>query len=268
LTACDSKFVEPSPGKEKIEGISLDERVAKKTELDAKSDQIQRGAERIKTIFAMFRKVQNPSKTQDVYTPLDLLIDINLELKNKIPASKGNTEKMVRFGKVKIPVDLLSEACRNIDVMTESESVFTEKDGKKEVSNEQVIYSIKTCGSKDQYVQIFTASWLGSKMELQFLNKNLESVWNHIIFTDDLKNSTCSIKNDSRKILESIECKNFYLQLSESERAHVIELSFSSLSDPRFLTNADIYENAILKARAKMIVSAAGNVSFDLKKVE
>lgn len=278
LVACESKFVESAPGQESSLGPSLDERMSRKNELDERTKQIQRSAEKIKNILNMFRKVQSAQAGVDVYTPIDLLIDINKELENKIPeSSKEDTD--VRHSKIEIPIDLLSKACRRVDVKTITEYKYVEVANKnltgnpaldvpqREITQYRTTYQMKTCGSDGQFVNIMQSEYDGMKTEFRFFNKNLEGVWDQVIFTDKLEDSACKVEHDTDKILQSIYCKDFYLQLSVSERAHVHKLTFSNTEETRFYTAADIFENGKMKATAKMVVSKDGEVNLDLKKV-
>src|SRR5262245_43533318 len=98
IMGCQSRFSESSPDSVKIKGLSLNERLSQKEKVDARMDEVQKGAEKAKRIIEMFKKVQSPDSNLEVYTPIDFLIDANNELKSKIP--ENSDEKVIRYSKM------------------------------------------------------------------------------------------------------------------------------------------------------------------------
>ncbi len=103
ISGCESKFAESSPDSVKLKGIPLEARISQKEKVDSRIDEIQKGADKAKKILEMFRKIQSPSSKEDVYTPFDFILDINNELKAKIPENSG--DQLVRYGKIEIPTN-------------------------------------------------------------------------------------------------------------------------------------------------------------------
>src|SRR4051812_33364923 len=85
LLGCESRFVEKTPSSVSIQGAGLSDRVAEKSKIDTRLAQVDAAAGKVKTILAMFRKVASPSSSEDTYTPIDFIFDLNAEIKNKIP---------------------------------------------------------------------------------------------------------------------------------------------------------------------------------------
>ncbi len=263
---CESKFSESSPDSVKIKGLPLEERLSQKNKVDSRIDEIQKGTEKAKKIIEMFKQIQSPSTKEDVYTPLDFLLDANNELKAKIPENQG--DKLVRTGKIVIPGDSISEACRTVDAILESSTVYDESGTEKVSVGERLTYSLKTCGSNGQYLEAVVAEWVGSTLELKLISKNLETIFNNIVMADSMKNSTCKISQGSKGIIDVISCENFDVRLSKSENAHVKTMIFSNSGDVRFETLADIFENDKIKANSQIRVLSSGEVKFDLTKVD
>jgi hypothetical protein len=263
---CESKFAESSPDSVKIKGIPLEERLSQKNKVDSRIDEIQKGADKAKKIIEMFKKIQSPSSHEDVYTPLDFLLDANNELKAKIPENQG--DKLVRYGKIIIPIESLSEACRTVETSLVSSTVYDETSAEKVAVGERLTYSLKTCGSNDQYLEAVIAEWIGSTLELKLVNKNLETIFTDILLADSMKSSICKIKQGEKKIIDTIVCDNFDVKLSASESAHVKTMAFRNNDEVRFETLADIFENDKLKAYSEIKVLSNGEVKFDVKKVE
>ncbi len=63
---CESKFSESSPSSVEIKGKTLKERLAEKDKIDSRIDEVQRGAEKVKTIIEMFKKIQPADNHQVV----------------------------------------------------------------------------------------------------------------------------------------------------------------------------------------------------------
>lgn len=263
---CESKFAESSPDSVKIKGIPLEERISQKAKVDSRIDEIQKGAEKAKKIVELFKKVQSPNSHEDVYTPIDFLLDANSELKSKMP--ENGDGRLVRRGQITLPIEGLSEQCRLVETLLESSVIYDESGPEKVAIGDRLTYSLKTCGSEGKFLSTIVADWNGPTLEFRLNNKNLETVFNNILLSDVLKNSVCRIKQGDKKIVESIYCENFEVRLTKSEYALVKNMAFNNKGDVRFETLADIYENQKKKAYSQIKVFSNGEVQFDVKKID
>ncbi len=266
FTGCESKFAESSPDSVKLKGLPLEERISQKEKVDSRIDEIQKGADKAKKIIEMFRRIQSPSSKEDVYTPFDFILDVNNELKAKIPENNG--DKLVRYGNFDLPVQGISEECKSIDTLLESGIIYDESQEPKQAIGEKLTYSLKTCGSQGQYVEAVVAEWVGTTLEIKLINKNLETVFIDLVLTEAMKSSTCKIKQGQKKIIDTITCENFDVKISASEKAHIKNMTFRNSDEVRFESLADIFEHGQIKAMSDIKVFSNGEVKFDLKKVD
>ncbi len=266
LIGCGSKFSEGSPNSVNVRGYSLKDRTKQKTRIDSRIDEIQNSTKKLKKIIDLLKQTQSPRSGEDVYTPIDFLIDANAELKTKMP--EKNENKLVRHGIVILPIGELSERCRRVEVLLESSIIYADEDTKKQATGDRLTYSIKTCGSDEKFLSVITADWIGSNLDFSVNNKNLSTALNDIVVTDELTNSTCKVQKSDKKILESIHCENFKVKLSTSEYALVNYMNFNNTGDVRFESQADIYENDKMKADVLLKVYSNGTVDFDVNKTE
>ena len=271
--ACDSKFVESSPDSVQLSGITLDERLTQKAEIDERINQIDQGVEKVKRIIDLFKKIQNTDQAQDVYTPIDFVLDVNAELKAKIPENRDG--RLVRYSKIELPLTVLSEECRTLHTSLESSVIYEESDEEsttesteKKAIGEKLTYSFRSCASEEKYLVAVEANWIGSNLEIKLNNENLETIFKDIVVNEVLKDSACRITQDSEKIIDTIHCSNIKVQLSNSEDAMVNDMIFNNSGEVRFEANADIFENARKKATSEITVLANGEVKFDLNKIE
>lgn len=262
---CESKFKESSPDAVAVQGRSLDDRIEQKTKIDVRLDEVQKSAEKINSIISMIKKVQAPDINTSVYTPLDFLMDMNNGIKTSLP--EKNSESQVRYGKITLPIEALSEECRHVETKMEAISIYEDAASTKQVG-EKLAYSLKTCKSDGKFVQITEAQWLGKELSFNFDTKNLDNIFSDIKLSDLLKNPTCKIKQDNNKIIQDINCQNFNVNLSASERAHVNTMSFHNSGEIRFEAQADILENDVIKATSQIKVLTNGEVKLETKNVK
>lgn len=265
-SGCESKFAESSPESIKIKGLPLEERISQKEKVDSRIDEIQKGADKAKKIIEMFRRIQSPSSQEDVYTPFDFILDVNNELKAKIPENNG--DRLVRYGQIDLPIQGISEECKVVGTLLESGVVYDESQEPKQAIGEKLSYSLKTCASEGKYVEAVVAEWVGSTLEIKLINKNLETIFNDLVLAETMKSSTCKIKQGQKKIIDTISCENFDVKISSSETAHIKNMIFRNSDDVRFESLADIFENGKVKASSDIKVFSNGEVKFDLKKVD
>lgn len=265
ISGCESRFVESSPASVKIEGLPLSERLSQKGHVDSRIEEIQKGAEKAKRIIEMFKEIQNPSNKEDVYTPIDFLLDVNKELKSRIPENKIG--KLVRRGKIVVPVQGLSEDCKIVETLLESSVIYDDTMTEKSAIGERLTYSLKTCGSEGEYLSAIEANWVADTLEFRLVNKNLENVFRDIFLTDAMENSVCKIKEDEKKIIDFIHCENFKVKLSASEFAFIRTMAFNNSGSVRFESVAEIFENDKKKANSAIKILSNGEVDFKVKKV-
>jgi hypothetical protein len=264
-SGCGSKFSESSAKSVTIKGFSLSDRMAQKEKIDGRIDEIQKGVDKAKKIIDLMRQVQNPSSEANTYTPLDFLLDLNTELKTKIPENRG--EKLMRFAKVRIPISTLPEECQTLDSALESSIIYSDETVSKTAVGERLTYSLKGCGSETKYSEVLVANWIGSDLELKVLNKNLEPIFKDMLKSISEKSSNCKFKLGEKQILESLFCENLQVKLSTSETAEVSNLSFSNVGDIRYEAKAEIFENAQVKAHFYFKVLSNGEKELVVKKV-
>lgn len=262
---CESRFVESSPASVDLEGTPLEERLSEKAKVDAKVKEVQEGADKAKRIIDLFRKVQNPSDKENAYTPLDFLIDLNNELKMKIPEKYNNS--LIRKAQLLLPANLTSEDCKTVDATLTKTELFEDSFSQTAPVGERLTYSIKPCGSTQDYVPAVEADWIGSKFEFRLLNKNLESIFQNQLNKELADNSYCRISQNESKIIDFIQCENFNAKISVSEIAVIKTMSFSNKGEIRFEATADIFENNLKKAQSTLKVSRHNDVDFKVKKL-
>lgn len=265
IIGCESRFVESSPDSVKISGVPLEERLSQKAKTDTRLNEIQKGIDKAKRILDMVRRIQSPNSRQDVYTPFDFLLDVNIELKSQIP--ENQEDRLIRRGKLVLPIKALSKDCQKVETLLESEAVF-EKSTDETPTGERLIYSLRTCGSEGQYVQAAEAVWSNGTLEFRFFNKNLETLFKGIAFTDFNQNTSCKIIEGEKDIIDKVVCDNVRLDLSDSEYALISKMAFSNSGMIRFEALADIFENNRKKAISSIQVFKDGEVKFDVTKVE
>lgn len=265
FAACGSKFSESSAKSVSIKGLSLTERLAQKEKIDSRIDQIQQGANKAKKIIEMLKQVQNPSATSNVYTPIDFIIEANEELKSKLPANQK--DKLARFGSVDLRIDSLPEECRKVETSLLSTTVFDEATGEQPIGD-RLTYSLKTCGTDGKYVDVAVADWTGPNFEIKFNNKNLETLFKGLLKTASENSSGCKFTIGEKSILDTLTCENINIDLSKSENAIISKLYFSNSGEIRYKADADIFENAKLKAHLFMQILSNGEKELTLQKVE
>jgi len=256
VVGCQSKYEESSPDEVKIAGLPLQTRMDQKSKIDVRIEEIQRAAKKAKTVIEAFRKVQNSESGKDAYTPVDFLIDMGRELQTQLPEGTASGQ-LIRRASVKIPLSGVSEECRMVGVLLESDTLFDETDGGKAVIGEKLTYSIKTCRSQGQYRPVVEAGWRGSNLEFRLINDGLDSIFKDLL--EDLgKNSSCRMLQDQEGALKSVSCENLMISLSQTKRAMIKTLAFYNIGDVRFELSADLFENGVKTAEPLFKVMSDG----------
>lgn len=224
--------------------------------------EIQRGAEKAKKIMDMFQRLRSSENSEAIYTPFDFLLDASKELKTKMPLSREG--RLIRHGKIILPIASLSEACRTIDTILESSMVLDETNPEG-AGIEKLTYSLKTCHSKEEYLESIIAEWTGEAVELKFVNKSLESILSDILIDSTANTPICKIMRNEQENLDTVSCENLDIKISKNENAHFLTMNFNNTGEIRFETVAKIYEKERVKVISEIKVLANGEVKIDLK---
>ncbi len=244
LLACHSKFSEPSPEEVKMGGMKLDDRFVHKAKMDSRIEQIQESTEKIKRLLEILRRAknQNPEEVLGAYTPIDLVIDLNNELKKRIPQEyKG---KMRRYGKIDLPQGLVSEGCLSIDTILETQAV----PGNEEHKVDLITYYLKTCTAAD-YLPIAEVLWEQNSFNLNVKNENLEKLFVDL-FKHEVSRGSCTVNTGDNSNIISVTCRNMETVLNKYEHAIITDMSYFEDREIAFLVNADIYNSQTNKRKA------------------
>lgn len=267
ILGCESKFVESSPSSVKLEGLSLNERMSQKATVDSRIDEIQNAAKATKNALSIFKQIKNPTKNEDVYTPLDFLLEANARFKERIP--EKFEDKIIRRVKIEIPTEGLSEKCKIIEAYLESRVIYGEGALEKTVLGDHLTYFMKPCDSEESGVlPIFEVRWLSSVLEFQIINGNLISLFKNILKKELASNSVCKMQYDGKNILDLIYCEHFKVEISPSEYALVRNFTFKNFGDVRFDFAADIFENETKKAVTEFKILGDGKVVKSTNKLD
>jgi hypothetical protein len=262
VIGCKSKFSEASPNAVEAKGLTLQERMASKARIDTRLNEVKDAAAKIKNLIQMFREIQNPSANEQVYTPMDFLIDANAELKNRIPENRA--DKSIRLAEISLPIDILSENCRRVTTSLESE--FNLDDTGAYLS-ELLIFSLKTCASDGEFLDVIQTEWISNNtLNVNINTKNIETSFKDILTSEPLATSDCQITQGANKDILAVACRQFDVKLTPSETARFHHLNYSKKDDIVLDALADIYENQKMKATTTLKIYANGEVKFDVKK--
>ncbi len=258
---CESKFNESSPDGVPQQGTSLTERLQQKIRVDERISELNAKATRLKRIVSLVQQVRGARAGQETYTPLDLLIDLNKELKQEIPNEKS--KKLVRYGKILLP-DAISAECREIETLLETDDIKFED----EVVGERLTYSFKACGTHDKYLPAFEAEFAMGQTRLRMINSTLNGILRATLLADNQLMSTCTFEGAGKDPIGKVTCKNIKTDVSASEQLIVKNLTYTSTGPVRLEANAELYENQILKALMSGVIFSNGQVQFNLEAVK
>lgn len=264
FSSCESKFYESSPFSVANDGHSLDDRITQKAEIDISISEIQRGLGKIKSTFDLIKKIQSPSSHDEIYSPPELIFDINKELKSKIPEYIDG--KMVRHAQLKVTVEGLNESCRNIEVRMESNTISIELEVGKVETIKRITYFIKTCFSLGKYQELLTAEWKNQELEMKLNNETLGSLFKMIAIEEVQKNSNCRIIQNAQAIIETFSCENVEIILNKNEYAMAKALVFTSSGEIEIELVAELYENKNKKAFLNLKKLSNGKIYRDIRK--
>ncbi len=243
---CETRFSESSPGSVTTTGLTLEQRVQSKKEIDNRLAQIKVSADQVRSLIALFRTQQNNGLAGNVYTPIDFLFDINEALAGKIPEQRNlaNTQKtqvMVRNAVIRVPIESLSEECKSVQTQLRTE-VTTDSQSHTYVAESGIKYLIKTCNTNGEFVPVVSATWSGQEIALGFNNINLASLFQDFVKSKVDPKGVCSTDFNPSGILNSITCQNMQVGLSKVEFSVIHSLNFSNSGDLRFGLYADIFD--------------------------
>lgn len=261
---CKSKFSESEPDRVKVNGLPLQERVAEKAKIDSKMAEVQEVAEKIKKLIDLFKKVQAPESFLNVYTPLDFLLDMNTELKKKIPQNVNG--RLVRSGTIILPAGLFTEECRKVNTLLETSFIYEEYTEEK--IGERLTYSLNNCKtSEDQFLEVISADWIAGSLELKLNGDNLNALFDFDLISDKLqRNSACKIKQTASKKLDAVSCSNVLLKLSKTETANIAKAEFNNSQELQLNVEIDIFENKKIKAQVRVWQYAGQDLQLEVKK--
>lgn len=265
FSSCESKFYESSPTTVRSDGRSLDDRLAQKTEIDLNIAEIQRGISKVKSAFDFIKKIQGPSNPEEISSPLELVFDINKELKSKIP--EYIDEKMVRHAHLKVVIEGLTDACRSVEARVESSTLSIESEAGKVESSKRITYYIKTCYSLGKYELLLTANLKNQELEMKLNNETFGSLFKMIVVGEVQKNSNCRIIQDIQSIIETFSCENVEIILNKNEYALAKSLIFNKSAENEIELVAELYENKNKKSFLNLKKLSNGKIYRDIRKI-
>ncbi len=148
------------------------------------------------------------------YSFLDLILDINAEMKEGLPQRNGRD--IVRNSKIRINSENLSESCKDIDVVLTSSQNLSED--KQSVIGENLTYAIRSCGTNGETLPIFEVKYKNENKSFAFKifsennNKILKSA---LIQSRMIKDGQCEVSFDGNNI-NKFFCSNIMINLGKS----------------------------------------------------
>lgn len=264
-SACNSKFVETSPGSIKINGQNLDQRLQQKQDIDLRINTIEKAADKIKRIIEIVSRVLN-SEARIFYTPIDFVLDMNTELKTKIPENLNDT--LVRKAVVTLPDSVATKECKLVYTMLRDHKISKlNSSSNNEVKGTRLIYSVKTCTTNDEYKDILAVDVIDSSLELSVNQDNLKLALNELVATTLQEKLKCNLVKDEKDIVEEIGCSNLEIKLSDVETANVEYVIYKNSGDVRFESRATILKNGLEKAQSLIKLYDNGNLETSLENI-
>lgn len=251
LLACNSKFSEPSPEEVKIDGMKLDDRLAHKAQMDSKIEQIQKSTEKMKRIIEIFRNARSEGVKALGYTPIDLVIDVNAELKKRIPQEYQGKSR--RYGTIELPSGLVSEECRTVNTILETQPKV-----------DIVTYYLKTCTSGD-YFKVAEVQWQEYGFDINVNNDNLGRLFADL-FKHEVERGSCLVNTDGGSNITSVTCKNIETEMNKYEHVVFTEMGYFLNQEITFSATAVIYNSLTGKKKTtlKLEVPKSGGPNIDV----
>lgn len=265
ILGCKSKFSENEPAPVTLKGLPLRERVLQKEKIDSKISEVEQAIERIKKFVDLFKKIQSPELNNDVYTPVDFLLNLSQEIKKELPSNQQG--QSVRYGQIQVPENLLSDSCSRIKTSLVSEAIY-DVSGNKQIGD-KLIFSFNTCKQiANEYIEILTAEWKDNSLDLHISNENLADLFGFDFIKKSLKNSSCQVLKGSQGVLSTIQCSDIYIKISSSEHAILTRAYYSESEETRFQFLVDLYENSVIKSSITITVFQSGKIEVQTKPVQ
>jgi hypothetical protein len=264
--ACKSKSQESSPDQVNSQGLTLQERLAQKAEIDKQIVDVSQSISQLKNVIKKFKQLKNAQENDQLYTPLDFLLDINDALKKKVPENKK--DKKIRYADFTLPEGFVAENCRTVSTSLESEE---ELDDSGAFVSEKAIYSVKSCTTGENFLPVAEASWIGKQVRIKFNNANFDSSVGQIPHSLSLPDSKCKAEKDDDQNIYKIECRDIEVATSSAEKAKFTDITFYPSKKHRPAGNileshAVIYEHGNAKADILFEIANDGHVNFQIDK--
>lgn len=260
LSGCDSRFVESKPNEVEVQPISMSNRLKSKEETDKRIDEIQGILQKIKSFISLVKKYQKSDLT-DTNTTIDLIINLNQDLQQIIPVSEMN--QSIRDGKIDLTKLIPNSPCKQMDIRLSSE-VSSD-------ASEKISYFVKGCNSDSDFIQIMNVEWRKEALSFEVLSQGVEKLIHEI--DGRLQSSFqispfgCISANDSRGVLESLECHDVKFGISKTEELDIKTLLFKTKGDVRLEIRSEIKEADLIKAEYSLIRYENGEIKSNLLKI-
>lgn len=262
VAGCESRIVESAPTKVSHDPNEMKERLEIKEQTDKQIDELQAVLYKVKSFFELIRKTQNSNNSDSPYTTLDLIIDLNEDLKEVIPSSEAGSE--IRKGSLSLADFFKNPKCQSVEVKMESRALSS--------SAKQVVYMVKPCNQEDTFVEVVTVDWENSGISFQIINSGLEKIVMSLDpesnLISKLEPAGCNTSKNSSGSLEKLICYELEVKLSGKQTAHIKSLSFQNSGDIRLQASGQIVEGQIVKADYSLTLDQDGNLNSDINKVD
>ena len=260
IIGCDSKVVEESPGTVQFKGESADQKNELKQNMDTKMNSIDMALTRVRNVTNLARMYKDGSVLKTVrprqltnkstgkiekltydseyflnYTFLDLILDINAELKEEFPQRNGRD--IVRTTKIRINSEKLGEDCKDLDVILTSSEAKSEDN--QSIIGENLTYAVKTCGTTGEILPIFNISYRNANKSFSFkiMSENTNKILKAALIKSSFANEgQCDIDFDGNNISKFF-CSKILINLGESK---------SLSSDPIYADGVPVSESILL----------------------
>ncbi len=266
IAGCQSKFNDKAPdGSGAASGFTLENRMKANEELDRKLAKLEASADKVRKLIKQFRKIQQPTGGQDVYTHLDFMLDMNQQFKNSPVEAKDN--KWVKYGKLKLNIKGLTPECAIVDTKVETlTSVMGEvqTDDLGQITD-GLIYSIKTCKSK-MFTQVVSVDITESRVSLSFNNENLRQSLEDTVLPAIREATKCAIETSQKDVLGRVDCANLSSKISATETLAIDSLIYDRSEDLRLLLKGRFMMGEVQKGTIYFAIGRDGKPDLRVEK--
>lgn len=252
VAGCESKFAESSPEAVGIRGPKLEERLEQKKQIDSKLNAVEKSIEKVKVVVELLKGIYTSTGEKLAYSPIDFVLDMNTELKKRIP--ENSNDRLVRYGKINLPIKGLSEQCKTVETMLSNTAVE-----QADSVVENLSYSLKSCKTED-FKEVLLANVTGTKVQFDIQTKNLESIFSLSDFKESLNSAKCQTTFGSENSISAITCEDIQLLISETRSVIFKSIHFDSQSADQVQALAHLIEDNKLKGSAFITVSKSGEL--------